>query len=50
MKNWICYNLFGEHPDDVDMFGMVSGLGILSFLAFWFCYLFIYIPLTYFWC
>lgn len=50
MKNWICYNLFGEHPDDVDAFGMVSGLGILAFLAFWACYLFVYVPFLYFWC
>jgi hypothetical protein len=49
MKKWICYNLFGEHPDDVDAFGMVSGLGILAFLVFWTSYLFIYIPLS-FWC
>lgn len=44
MKNWICFNLFGEHPADVDAIGMISGIGILSFLTFCFCYLFIYIP------
>ena len=44
MKNWICYNLFGEHPDDVDVYGMVLGLGIQGFLVFWAVYLFIYIP------
>ncbi len=49
MKSWICYNLFGEHPDDVDTFGMISGLGILAFLVFWTSYLFVYLPF-YFWC
>lgn len=44
MKNWICYNLFGEHPDDVDAYGMVLGLGIQGFLVFWAVYFFIYIP------
>jgi hypothetical protein len=48
MKNWICYNLFGEHPDAVDTFGMVSGLGILAFLAFWTFYLLVYVPFLYF--
>ena len=33
MKNWICYNLFGDHPDDVDTFGMVSGLMLIGFLV-----------------
>lgn len=32
MKNWICYNLLGENPDNVDTFGMISGLCLLSFL------------------
>ena len=50
MKNWICYNLFGEHPDGVDAFGMVGGLGILACLVFWACYLFVYVPFLYFWC
>lgn len=50
MKNWICYNLFGEHPDDVNGYDMVLGLGILSFLVFWACYLFVYVPFLYFWC
>lgn len=31
MKQWICYNLFGEHPDSVDTFGMVSGLMLVGF-------------------
>lgn len=48
MKNWICYNLLGEHPDDMDTFGMVSGLGIQAFLVFWAFYLFVYIPFFYF--
>lgn len=48
MKNWICYNLFGEHPDDVDTFGMILGISILSFLVFWASYLFVYIPFFYF--
>lgn len=48
MKNWICDNLFGEHPDDVDAFGMISGLGILSFLFFWAGYFFIYVPFRFF--
>lgn len=50
MKNWICYNLFGEHPDNVNGYDMVLGLGILSFLVFWACYLFVYVPFLYFWC
>lgn len=44
MKNWICYNLFGENPDSVDMFGMISGLSLLGFLAGCAVYLFVYIP------
>ena len=44
MKNWICYNLFGEHPDSVDMFGMISGLSLLGFLVSCAVYLFVYIP------
>jgi len=48
MKNWICYNLLGEHPDDVDAFGMILGLGIQAFLVFWAFYLFIYIPFFFF--
>ena len=50
MKNWICYNLFGEHPDDVDTFGMILGLGIQAFLVSWAFYLFVYVPFLYFWC
>lgn len=45
MKNWICYNLFGENPDNVDMFGMISGLSLLGFLVGCAVYLFVYIPL-----
>jgi hypothetical protein len=44
MKNWICYNLLGEHPDSVDAFGMMSGLGIVGFLLGSWVYFFIYIP------
>lgn len=39
MKEWICYNIFGEHPDDVDGFGMISGIAIMAFLCFWTVYL-----------
>jgi hypothetical protein len=45
MKKWICYNLFDEHPDDVDTFGMIGGLvvlGIIWFFALSFC---VFIPL-----
>lgn len=42
MKKWICYNLFGEHPDSVDAFGMVSGLVLLSFLLC--CVFFLFVP------
>ena len=48
MKNWICYNLFGEHPDDVNGFEMLLGLGIQAFLVFWAFYLFVYVPFFYF--
>ena len=48
MKNWICYNLLGEHPDDIGTFEVIGGLGILSFQIFWAFYLFIYIPFFFF--
>ena len=44
MKEWICYNLLGEYSKDVDIYGMISGLGIVSFLVFFAYYLFVYIP------
>lgn len=47
MKNWICYNLFGEHSNNITIFGMVGGLTMLSFLVGCACYLFIYIPFFY---
>ena len=49
MKNWICYNLFGEHPDSVDAFGMISGLVVLCIPAVSCVYFFVYIPFVYFW-
>ena len=44
MKKWICYNLFGNGPDNVGMIGMLSGLGIIGFLVGGYIYFFIYIP------
>jgi len=45
MKNWICYNLFGENPDNVDTFGMISSLCLLSFLFGSWIVLFVVAPL-----
>jgi hypothetical protein len=45
MKSWICNNLFGQNPDSVDTFGMVSGLCLLSFLFGAWIFLFVFAPL-----
>lgn len=44
MKNWICYNLLGEKPQDVGMCGMLLALGMVGFLLCCWVYLFIYVP------
>lgn len=49
MKNWICYNLFGENPENVDTVGMIGGLVVMGVPVVSGVYLFVYIPLVYFW-
>lgn len=44
MKKWICYHLFGEKPESVDIFGMISGLTIVGFLFGCCFFLLVFIP------
>ena len=44
MKKYICNHIFGEEPDNVDTFGMISGLTLIGFLFGCFVYFFVFIP------
>lgn len=48
MKKWICYNLLGANPDDIDSFSLFSSLAIIGFMfGGWFT-LFVCIPVWWF--
>ena len=45
MKSWICRNLLGENPEDIDSLGMTYGLSLLAFLFSSWILLFIVAPI-----
>lgn len=47
MNKWICHNILGQ--SDTNTFGMISGLALVSFLFGSWIYVFIIIPLWFFW-
>jgi len=45
MKSWICHNLLGENPENINAFQMAGGLSILAFLVGSWIVLFIVAPI-----